>query len=71
MLIGHCIDNFLWVKPENQQQRQLEVKFCFRYNISQAGDQVGYSSGGGTINHIIYIQLWSDILTQGQWEKTV
>ena len=49
MLIVHCIGNFLLVRSENQRQSQLEVKFYSRSYISQQ-DQVGYSSGGGTMN---------------------
>ena len=45
------MNNFLWAEPENQQRSQLEVGFYARPSIS-VGDQVGYSSGGGTMNYI-------------------
>ena len=34
--------------------KATQVRFYFRSYISQ-GDQVGYISGGGTINYILYL----------------
>ena len=54
LLIVHCIGNFLSVRPENQHRRQLQVKFYSRSYISQQ-DQVGYRSGEGIINFILWL----------------
>ena len=49
MLIVHFIDNFLLVRPENQQQKQVEVRFHSRSYIGQR-DQIDYVSGGATMH---------------------
>ena len=49
--VVHRVGNFIFAKPENQRGRQLEMRSSSRSYISQ-GDQVGYGSGGGTVNDI-------------------
>ena len=60
MLIVYCMGNFHLIKPENQQWEHMEKRFYSRSYISQ-GDQVGYSSGGGTIS------LYPLVLTKYSW----
>ena len=42
------------LRPENQQQKQVEVRFHSRSYIGQR-DQIDYVSGGATINYIILL----------------
>ena len=51
------MSNFCSARPENQWWRQLEVRFYSRSSIIH-GDQVGYSSGGRTINYILQLRSY-------------